>query len=601
MPPGRQLALHGRKTLVNGIWEDLLTRQKAAPKPAATILFGPRGSGKTAVLDNLWTKAVDQAAQPHSSVFDLATHPDDTPGWRLIADLALELAEPKWQQFGRLRFPRLTLGAMVLDGQISDDSPAAAQEAILRLLRPSPSGDTTTGVLGLLPHLLGFPDALEALPEAVRSVLGMKALVKRRYRTGMAFYSAALRTAADGGLTALRKLATAAPAEADLVLAGAFLEDLRGNYAHGFRPRECLVLLDNAHSPAGTRVLSALIRARGDAPTPATIVATSGRLDLSLPGLALTDVVTAWNSMPTDHDKVRTRGTAPQAIRLTPLTSADVTALAGERRAVGAVAAQVSGGNPWTAQRVLSACEQLGDRPDERALRGLFEVKVGDDHQPLAEVAARYLVLDDLSPAVDTGLAAVARDLTHAAALPGAANAPWEFAIRCWLDGPAALPDWLRRVLIAAEPARDWAAATGALAEVSPGHRRYYQVANGELADAVSHLNDRFDHVDPDTWIAEFQALAVAPCLLPPASDVWTEHSGLVARLRRADGELPPGDAHGERRLTIIGMLVAGWLGADRTRDPNRTLATVLAQGYRDLGRRSPAGQLRFAAEANRR
>ncbi|MGW5052158.1 AAA family ATPase [Actinokineospora sp. NPDC004072] len=603
----------GRGTLVNHLWNDLLARKKTQVKPMITVLFGPRGMGKTTVLRELANKAGSQAAQPHSHI-DLNGH-GDRPGWLALVDIAHELAEPWWPQFGRLRFPRLTLGTMVIGGHIPED-PAAAHAAILDLLRASRvPGDAGAEVARRLPQLFALPAPLEVLPDVARWVLGLKPLVKRAYKRGMDFYGAALRTAPDSGLTALRRLARADGAEVDRVLAEAFLADLRAAYASGFRPRECLLLLDNAHAPTGRRLLTALADAAKTGPAPLVVVATSGRLDLGLPGLPMTDPLAFWAGLPPDRDPLPHTGGSVQAVRLTPLTTDEVAALAEARfgrggRGLGPLVAEVTDGHPWTAHQVLDACEQLGERPGEDELRGLLEVKVGGEPRRLGEGAARYLLLDDLPAAIDSTAVGLARDLgTATAALPGAADLQLMLAPLCWVTplpcGRLVLPDWLRRIVAAV--ASDWGPTTRALrahCARSPGRHidvLHYEVADGHLDSALAYLNRRFDEVDAATWLADLAALTSAPSRPGSERGAWAEHVGMVQRLRNRPIPLPPTDPHGERLLTITTLLVAGLLAADPLRDPTRALASVLAQGFHDLGRRSPAGQLRFAAEADRR
>ncbi|MFC5290878.1 hypothetical protein ACFPM7_27840 [Actinokineospora guangxiensis] len=527
----------------------------------------------------------------------------DGPGWRALADLACELAEPRWPQFGRLRFPRLAVGALLLGGHVGPDDPEAA---VTDLVRSRPPGAAVADTIRLLPRLLGLPE-----PPA----LGRWLPVRRRWREGIRFYADALRTTAEEAPSALRELAATAPAEADALLAEALFADLHSGYRAGFRPRKCLLLLDNAHSGTGRKALAALVRAAKESPAPVSVVATSGRLDLGIADLR--DLVAAWAAMPTDRDPPRRTPGEATTLRLTPLTEQESAALTVERlgRAGNHLSAFVhatTGGNPWTAHQVLRLCAELDEQSRDKGLRELYSTTVNGGSLSFARAAARYLVLADTSPAVDAVAAAVVRDLGAASpVVPSGKDALLGFAVRCWLvggaeaDQPPALPDWLRRVLIASAPTGDWTATARQLATRAaglPGRRvdeLYYELACGEPANAVAYLNHRFDYAEPQAWITEFTAMVSAPCPIPRGTDALVEHGALFAGLR-GGATLPPGDPHGERHITIAKMLIAGWLGADPTRDPERALAEALRQGYRDLERRSAAGLLRFTTEADR-
>lgn len=126
-------------------------------------------------------------------------------------------------------------------------------------------------------------------------------------------------------------------------------------------------------------------------------------------------------------------------------------------------------------------------------------------------------------------------------------------------------------------------------------------MAGGHFRGAVSYLNTEFDRLDADRWIEAFGVITSAP-RRNDAVDVHTAHAALTGQLLAEVPELadlPDTDPHGERWLTVAGMVVARWLWCDPLTDPTLRMNPMICNGFRDLARRSPRGGLRLVAEAD--
>lgn len=316
--PHQDPVLYGRDRINEVLWDDCLSRpRKARPDLPIVILVGPPGIGKTSILDHLAANCVRHAAQPFAPVVDLRR--PDTPrrGWQIIGGLAYQLSAQNWAQFGRLAFPRTTLGRIVVQANVTLDGPETTQQAIEKLLMDATQLDgiaeDVAQLVGQIPRLLGLPD-LTALGRVGARVVRSRVITRLRFRVGMAFYGEVLRHRANNGFPALVELSRLgretnkdSRATLDRVLCQAFLADLAENFTHGFRPRNCLILLDNIDTEVGQDVVAALIAAKsatagqGD---PLLVVATSRALDpvtrISAFGGIAAEHRSLWAEMPAD-------------------------------------------------------------------------------------------------------------------------------------------------------------------------------------------------------------------------------------------------------------------------------------------------------------
>lgn len=651
--------LYDREEIVKMVWDECLDRRHGTPRSLPVLaLLGPRGSGKTAILNHLAARCEGRAAQPFVPVLDLERFGLERRGWQVITELAYELASTKWPQFGRMEFPRFTLGRMIVDRSITTDSPEEAQADIEELLRKASKREDkpkrVTGLIDLLPELLGLPP-WHSLAEYLGASLLRRRPVAKLFRTGLEFYSAALQKPHNNGFSALVQLGRLEQEytgngqdTVTRVLCEALLADLTANYRHGFRPTNCLVLLDNVDTAIGHAFLTALVNAktnRANEHDPLVAVVTSRRVDLPAPllvaGGVSTDYLTLWAEMRTDaqmsfDDWADLHSARPKSwlypVRLSDLSEESVQSVESDIFPDGAprlasFVHRLTSGHPWGVTKVLEACGQLGAQDHvlgEDELRSVLEVLCPGDSDPLGEFAAKVLLLDDLGRTPDAIAWSAARDVVAAErSLPATAGLQAQVAARCWLvrqDGtvaklPPALHYWIRRVLLhelarsrANEPS--WSEVYEDLRHKYDdsadgnyiGDRYYYDIALERFSDAVRYLNVRFDELDAEAWVVEFNQITSAPHEHISQRNALTEHGTIVKGLL-APGlpdDLPASDPHGERWMTMVNMTVARWVWSDPLRDPKLTMSPIIANGYRDLARRSPLNQLNLVAEADR-
>jgi hypothetical protein len=267
----------GRDRLLAFIWAECLERDGLSDLPII-VLIDPHGDRKTAVLKQLAEKCKEQEAQPYVNAIDLETKIVGSHPWQLLDRLAIALSDKSWPKSARLRFPRFTLGRLVVEEQISTDSLTQALGDINKKLSPS-NPDFLKDLNGFgVPRWLTLP----ALALIGIGWLARRLLARRRFKVGKKFYANAL--PATNELLALRDLnalwangGAESRAEVDRVLAEAFLEDLAKSYSRGFRPRNCLVVLNNADSALGKSVIDALSagKTKEGGPDPLVVVATA--------------------------------------------------------------------------------------------------------------------------------------------------------------------------------------------------------------------------------------------------------------------------------------------------------------------------------------
>jgi hypothetical protein len=433
------------------------------------------------------------------------------------------------------------------------------------------------------------------------------------------------------------------------VLCEAFLADLSANYRHGFRPRNCLILLDNVDTTIGQAFLTALVNAKTNRAIehdPLVVVVTSRRVDLPAPllvaGGVSTDYLTLWAEMRTDtqmsfddwtdlHSAWSKSWLYP--VRLSDLSVESVHSIESDIFPNGAphlasFVHRLTSGHPWGVTKVLEACGQLGaqDRVlGEDELRSVLEVPCPGRSDPLGEVAAKVLLLDDLGRTPDVIAWSAARDVVAAErSLPTTAGLQAQVAARCWLvrqdNGTGAKPApalhaWLRRVLLhelarSCAHEQSWPGVYEDLRHSCDesadgeqiGNRYYYDIALERFSDAVRYLNTRFGELDADAWVVEFNQITSAPHEHTGKRNALTEHGRIVKALLEPGlpDDLPAGDPHGERWMTMVNMIVARWIWSDPLQDPKLTMSPIIANGYRDLARRSPLNQLNLVAEADR-
>jgi hypothetical protein len=619
--------IRGRDNLIDFIWRDC--RHGGRDKLPIVVLVGPRGSGKTAILDHLVARCEPQYAQPYTAVIDVEAAPPGERGRLLVAELAYRLSRVRWRQFGHLGFPTFAVGHAVVEQRINTTDPARIEREIIGLLerRVKRTNVPPPGVVdfaALLIQLLSLPQWVLSVGRIAWWLAEPLVTVRLGFKAAKEFYRGALRQPPNSGYSGLVELSRLAArndpasiAEVDRVLCEAFLHDLAAAYRRGFRPTNCLAFLDNVQAGSGPAFLTALSAAktsRSGRPTPLTVVATSRRLDVAVHALGGT-YLTAWDRCPPDtsvtfggwldrHTAHPTSWVYP--VRLTDLTVETVWELGQDRRlaAHAPFVWSLSRGHPWTVTQLFDAL-----RTTEPA--SVLDDGAGGGRQALGQSAADYL-LRDLSPywrqqAVPW---AAARDVVTAElCLPETAGLQAQVAPLCWLtggDGPVLHP-FLRRALLhglaRVKPrGQSWPAVYGRLLGPAAGSTAdclSYQVATGDLAPAVAYLNARFDQVRVESWLAELEVITSAPHRTIPVQGAEDRYGDLRDELLAAEPDpLPRRDPHGERWRTMACLTVARWIWSDPLADPSIELNPIIAQSLRDLVRHSPRDGMRLIAEA---
>jgi hypothetical protein len=648
--PFAERGLFGRDNVIQMVWWDCLDRPRRTDRPLPVIaLLGPRGSGKTEVLDHLATKCRAQSAQPFAPVLDLAGVDLGPRGWGVLAWVAYQLTARAWPQFGRLRFPRFTLGRVIVEGAVRIESLDQTQAAIERLLRESANLDraarNVTDLSAQLPQLLGFPNWGGFLGQVGAWLISSRLMVRLRFRTGMAFFGEALQKRANGGFPALVDLSRLSQQTSqssrdrlDRVLCEAFLADLAENYERGFRPRNCLVLIDNIDDArgAGQAFLTALSAAKSRQANPrdplVTVVA-SRRTTPVAPLLAADGVRTipleTWLNQDGDasHADWLAQRRGPRSwlypIRLADLNADTVTEYAQayfpQVDSLAGFVHSLTLGHPWGVRHVLATlattirATDADDDPDaelgEPELRAVLDASGSGRAGALGDIALDELLLTDLPQWQFERLfaSAAALDVVTAeqAGLAGNFRLQTELTHRFWLvpgnnhRGPM-IHAWIRQLLLRKLAATQYWAATHKKLRVMCEDRSvlaaYYDLAGEQLDDAVDYLNERFSELitrtgeSADSWITDFNTITSTSQKDINYLSAMDRYEQLLSRFRRDDAD--------EQWLTILTLVAARWVWSNPLSDPMLTLNPILKTGFETLALRCPPGQIKLVEEA---
>ncbi|MFI9046756.1 ATP-binding protein [Streptomyces sp. NPDC053427] len=285
----------GRDRAVERYVQELLVRRPGSrAELPATLLLGPRGSGKTTVLRHLedWARRVPVARLDLAALGQEGRKPID-----VLAALVFQLNDKK-RDFARLRFPAFGLLTIAVAARMETaDRDAAVRQMEQALVGPPGSRSEVINQLAqYAATVLGAPAAVTAalplLPEWRRHWVRLRvrwrlARIRRRARGG---------GSVDGFLINLNQRygdrEEAERQRAEAVLFDAFLDDLRRAYGSRGgdkrRTTQCLVLLDNVDSPLGNDFLTALLNARrkAEAMDPLLVLATAGSYPAALESFA---------------------------------------------------------------------------------------------------------------------------------------------------------------------------------------------------------------------------------------------------------------------------------------------------------------------------
>lgn len=269
---------------------------RTARERPVLVLTGCRHAGKTTALEQIEREL--QAVRLPYSLDDYATLPSKTP--RLLVTLMFGLNRSS--AYGRLGFPRLLIGLLVLGFDLDQVDPVRARSQLQQKLETyrdagnlrSSFRDLTGGLLGLAPGMQN-PELNGLISQTVdgllhRGMLGTRVGRRVLLGPGTDWYrhqDRGLRVDEYDALLELNRLAAGAahgeePKRVAGLLWGAFLADLEANFAEHERwDRNCAVLVDNADSDAGQTFLDGLNRAlamrreQGRPDPPLTVIAAS--------------------------------------------------------------------------------------------------------------------------------------------------------------------------------------------------------------------------------------------------------------------------------------------------------------------------------------
>ncbi|NUT49905.1 MAG: hypothetical protein HOV94_21735 [Saccharothrix sp.] len=570
------------------------------------VLVGPRGAGKTALLEDADTRYADRVPRV---LVDFAAMPVDTTPAEVFRRLARGLGR-YCPQFGRLPFPLVdicTAVSVAADGagDVEGLFPGQDSRAVGELVRP------------VLDLALGSSQWLAAVDALLRVV---DIANRRRVRRRLGAVSRGEGDARDV-LVALReavKDGAAGQKVVDRVVARAFRADLRAAFTGWFdrnrRTANCLVLLDNVHRPPGREFLKVLAATADRGPDPMAVVAAGDQWDTAWdvqwqrPGIP----ATRFADLPLPSGaaavaRVVEAGVPPEPpwflVRVGERSGRDTRAARPEVHEESILAKapsflhRVTGGLPWAVQQVVDVVRALPRDAPVETLRTLFTIthEDGDQAATLVDRSERYLLLDggfSLSEVDDLTVASAARDLglpvggrTPGVRPPRSAEALRAKLVNTFLldrsDGEPTrlvLPPWLRHVLLhrladRPDDHRDsWH-------EVHSRHRRhhlengrpvdalYHGLALGDIDAVVRHLDGMLsaplDRAAGWAWIDAFEAITSAPNRLPKDQEPREQVEDLIAD-RDVGGALPR-------------LVVARWLQQDPTGDPAEDLRPTIA------------------------
>ncbi|NKE57385.1 hypothetical protein FXN61_11270 [Lentzea sp. PSKA42] len=250
------------------------------------VFTGPKGSGKTALLDEVESRLTGNV--PHAGI-DCATLKANA-AWEVLASLTFELNRTA-AGYGTVPFPRFVTAQVAIAQDFTGLTRGKKHEQLERALEETHNVDKLREIIGVMAEQAAqfvpvIGPAARYAPELV--LAGLKANGWSRQfvlGTGLAHYGSD-KTVAYDELVRINQLTRNDAREeqrqaATEVLWGAFLADLRAAFGSGGRKRRwslnCVLLLDNIDADQGRILYRALTDVRRKAePDPLTVIATSG-------------------------------------------------------------------------------------------------------------------------------------------------------------------------------------------------------------------------------------------------------------------------------------------------------------------------------------
>jgi hypothetical protein len=597
-----------RSAIADSLVLDCLRRRANDPVVPMIFILGRRGSGKTSLVTHVQNRLASSVEMPYVLI-DCAASQQLTV-WRLICEITNGLNK-KWTEFGRLRFPRTTLGRLAAEhGQLPIDQQEAKQRLLAALWvatkLPQHAKTVDQIVVNVAEVMNASPGVGNLLRQVLRMVARSRVLVQRAYKIGLKYFGDRQGGGDDlSPLINLNKWYHSDDPRAAHVLCRAFLDDLIDEYhrrSHGYN---CTVLLDNCEGQCAVNFLNLMTELRCPI-DPLLLIATS-RLVPQVTGLdSLWSL--PWeretNSLPrmpttseVDYKSWQGKGKSRKdpaswwyPVCLDDLSWTEVRDIV-DYRHVGFIY-RLTRGHLWGTRR-LAEILPVGDidRPFNHAELDDF----------LLREAPTYL-LEDLGkarPILVRWSAAQSIDTARQALGHGRhPNLDEEVVNRFWVvpgrrRHELRLHPWLRRMLLyELAMSADWKDTHKKLRQYCDKCKWSMEVAYHSLAlddpkPAVDYLLSALNTLDADHWINEFNEITSAPRLLARGQKAAEQYETMIQE--RGDDILVN---------VILSMVAARSIWSDPLGDPTYSLKDTIADGYARLAEMATAGSVEYRRKA---
>jgi hypothetical protein len=550
------------------------------------IFTGPRGSGKSALLDGLGRSVRDNVPYARINCGRLKS----AAAWKVLPLLAFELNRNA-AGYRSIPFPRFVTAQVAIAAQLDSVGPTANQQ-IREALTSNRRVDKlrtfldrlAQDMVGAVPVVGGMPGAATAAQYTADLLLDGLVSWRRGRRVvlgeGLEWYGSGGKAYAE--LIRLNRLTRddadeAEHGEATELLWAAFLADLRAAFGKGRGARtwslNCVLMLDDVDSEPGLLLYSALADARRLDVDPLTVVATSAG---SVAGHVAPDGEIPFADEAGYEDYLVRRqgddeqGSYPVALRDLTLDEINemVTDLSdprlGTRRGIATMVYRFTHGHPATTAAVVNA---IGNHAgDTTSLARLLESRWrGPVNEASVTVGERLLNgLLDSKDLASLEVCSAARDLEQGDELARSGLIPQvrgdnglvprELRLQESSTGRVVMLPVLRHLLLrglAATPERWTAVHTWLRDNGREADRSYHALALRDVGAVVQGLTGLLG--DSRAWLAELDSVTVAP------SDLGTDESDPVQILATA-GYAGSTD---ERAETTARLVAALWTAND--------------------------------------
>ncbi|HEV2779461.1 MAG TPA: hypothetical protein VGX25_08665 [Actinophytocola sp.] len=628
--------LLGLRSITNRVVDECVKRPNGSSRKLPIVVaLGPRGTGKTALLQTIEDRCSDRV--PFARL-DLEEMSEARPR-EIVTSLAFDLSRD-CRQFGRLAFPALTLCLLVVGNALNLQNRQEALGDLRSLLSRKQPMDKYGEDIGELVQLVGKFGLPGWAPSATDLLLrGLGWVERRRWLSSVRRLSQGQADPRDVLIDLKKKEQGKEDSQkaVDVTFCEAFLTDLRRAFVGGLnrsrRTANCVVLLDNIHTLSGRLFLDILTqlrrKAEGD-PDPMVVIGTSRCWHPSWnakwrrPGAAPagndarpaprrpSDVDDDWrDSVPNES--------SPDfwyLVELGHLSEHDTIDVAAEHKVVlphvPTFVHRLTDGHPWAVRRMFDEIVTLANPAEMPDLRELFAA-----NGAIADEALDYLLQDLDSPTQRRDLitASAGRgieflsdsEILQSDMPDGESALHHALSNNLWLvyesdekGSQYVLNPWLRRLLLLKLAARDdtspigWTQVHTRCRDLreKQGHStdaRYHDLALGDIAAVVAHLRAPFDSLtspfDLETakqWLKEFDAITAAPNRLPNQEDPRVQVEELIRDL----------EPIGSFEMAMPRLVAASWISNDPLGDPRNTLRPVIASAYEHLARRRGHGSI---------